>query len=147
MGAEVEYIPNLNIETANGYEEGTWTPTIVYSTSQDTSHTIQVGTYIKVGKLVTIQCRLRWNVTASSGTMSVAGMPFTHSTTTNTNDVAAVYPQALVSTVGGIIAVYGSNNVLGLLDTNVGAAANLTSSNDATSGNTITFTMTYTASA
>ena len=64
------------------YEEGTWTPT--YTTDGNgfgaITHDIQDGKYTKIGRTVTLTCRLRTSsVTygSVSGALSVSGMPFT----------------------------------------------------------------------
>lgn len=72
-----------NANTLDDYEEGTWTPALA-SSGASFSHTVQVGTYVKVGQLVYAQA----NVTASAtGTLtnvlSMTGFPFTPDGTSN----------------------------------------------------------------
>ena len=67
------------------YEEGTWTPT--FSNIGTGTYAIQLGSYIKIGSLVTVQCHLGINAIGSaSGTLKVGGFPFTSS-----NTVGAIY--------------------------------------------------------
>jgi hypothetical protein len=67
------------------YEEGTWTPTVLYNGSdagQTYSH--QVGTYTKVGRVVHYQAYVQVATNSSAtGFLAVGGLPFTSSTTTN----------------------------------------------------------------
>ena len=60
------------------YEEGTWTPTVTASGLSGVTYTTQSGTYIKVGRLVTVRGRV---VLSSAGTNSgtytaIGGLPF-----------------------------------------------------------------------
>jgi hypothetical protein len=60
------------------YEEGTFTPTIIGTTTAGTgTYTTQVGAYTKVGRAVTIQIRLSWTAHTGTGFMFVSGLPFT----------------------------------------------------------------------
>jgi hypothetical protein len=60
------------------YEEGTFTPTIIGTTTAGTgTYTTQVGAYTKVGRAVTIQIRLSWTAHTGAGFMFVSGLPFT----------------------------------------------------------------------
>ena len=66
------------------YEEGTWTPVFEGATTAGSyTYTTQVGTYTKIGRLVTVNCELL-NVTqssAGSGHVKITGLPFTASST------------------------------------------------------------------
>jgi len=71
------------------YEEGTWTPTVIdYSNnnSESQTYTAQVGRYVKIGRLVYIVCRIitssTGNLTASQG-IRVQGLPFTTANISN----------------------------------------------------------------
>ena len=78
------------------YEEGTWTPTIqdtTFSDGEGQSYTTQVGTYTKVGRQVTARCRI---VIAGLGSLTsgdqayIGGLPFTSSSTANTQSAVLV---------------------------------------------------------
>ena len=64
------------------YEEGTWTPSLVGSTSAGTATFVTgpTGTYTKVGNLVTVY--FAWNISAhtGAGALRVNGLPFTGTT-------------------------------------------------------------------
>jgi hypothetical protein len=62
------------------YEEGTWTPVLRAETSNLTATYIeQVGRYVRVGKLVHVQCRMQGSVTnAGSGARFIDGLPYTN---------------------------------------------------------------------
>jgi hypothetical protein len=62
----------------NDYEEGTWTPTIIGSSSAGTmTYPDRVGRYQKVGRLVTIHFYIQGNSGSGSGNLLVGGVPFT----------------------------------------------------------------------
>ena len=64
------------------YEEGTWTPVLVgSSTSGTATYTYQVGSYVKVGNLVTVNGYLNWNSHTGGGYIYIQGLPFNVSST------------------------------------------------------------------
>ena len=67
-------------ELFDDYEEGTWTPTYVASTTNPTfsSYGLQTGYYTKVGELVYVSARLRTNGYNSdgAGNLRIGGLPF-----------------------------------------------------------------------
>lgn len=74
--------------TLDDYEEGTWNPTVTNSGTNPTlTYLNRSGTYTKVGRMVTVVCNLRLNVTnVGSGSCYVGGLPF--GTATNYAGVA-----------------------------------------------------------
>ena len=63
--------------TLDDYEEGTWTGTLTASTAPTTPPTA-TGTYTKIGRVVTVSIIFEAvNTTGGSGTMYIAGLPFT----------------------------------------------------------------------
>jgi hypothetical protein len=72
------------------YEEGTFSPTIATSGSS-VSYTQQLGSYVKVGRLVSFNMSININVvtSAGSGTFEMAGLPFA-SASTNINNTRFV---------------------------------------------------------
>jgi predicted Fe-Mo cluster-binding NifX family protein len=72
-------------ELLNDYEEGTWSPQIYYQNATDQSNSTnvtQVGTYIKVGNVVTVIGVLQWTVTGSpaNDNIGIKNFPFTSKT-------------------------------------------------------------------
>jgi hypothetical protein len=67
------------------YEEGTWTPVVTSTTGTLTSVTGQSGVYTKIGRIVTVTgfFKITTNGTGS-GSLSVAGLPFTNGALSNT---------------------------------------------------------------
>jgi hypothetical protein len=59
------------------YEEGTFTPTgYGSSTAGTTTYQVQQGTYIKIGKQVTISVRVGWTAFTGTGELTFGGFPF-----------------------------------------------------------------------
>jgi len=76
---------STDANTLDDYEEGTWTPTVIgTSTAGTASYSSQTGKYTKVGNLVTIACNVTWNSATGTGAMLIAGFPFT---TSNQNGI------------------------------------------------------------
>ena len=84
---------NSSSNVQNDYEEGAWTPSITFggsATSQ--TYTTNVGRYVKVGRLVHIQCHIELSDKGSStGTARIAGLPFT------TRNQSSLHPAAVIS--------------------------------------------------
>ena len=85
----------MTSQLLNWYEEGTWTPTLIFSTLGDLSvtYTVQVGRYTRVGRQVTVIACIEtsaFTYTTASGTFRVSGLPFTSVNTTGFNIVGSV---------------------------------------------------------
>jgi hypothetical protein len=59
------------------YEEGTFTPTIVYSGTNTPTYITQLGRYTKIGRVVQVQIYFTWNENGSTGNVTVGALPFT----------------------------------------------------------------------
>lgn len=68
-----------DVNTLDDYEEGTWTPAITGSTSTTgQSYSKQKGTYIKIGRSVTIQFEVILTAKGTiTGNVMLSGLPFT----------------------------------------------------------------------
>jgi len=66
-----------DVNTLDDYEEGTFTPTIVYSGTNTPTYITQLGRYTKIGRLVQVQIYFSWNENGSTGNVSIGGLPFT----------------------------------------------------------------------
>jgi hypothetical protein len=91
--------------TLDDYEEGTFTPTIVGSTSAGAgTYSSQVGTYTRVGRVVSFRLLIAWSAHTGTGSMLAGGLPFASSSVTDT--LTAI-------TVGGINNITLSANHVG----------------------------------
>lgn len=74
-GMTVSDVRNVN---SGDYSIGTFTPTIIGSSTAGTAtYTAQLGKYTKIGRMVTCQIRLNWTGGTGTGSLKVAGLPFT----------------------------------------------------------------------
>jgi hypothetical protein len=97
--------------TLDDYEEGTWVPTFLGSTTNPTQlYNLQLGRYVRIGNQVSITCRLLMlfpGVTGGTGDLSIGGLPFPSANITNQFWGIAVSASSLSTpATGGII----SNN-------------------------------------
>jgi hypothetical protein len=97
--------------TLDDYEEGTWTPRVSDSSNNATMSSA-VGYYVKIGRVVHINCHIG---TSSTGSMGVAvyvqDLPFTC-----TNNTSASFPMN-ISSPGGLNITAG-HSLVGIIDTN-----------------------------
>ena len=81
--------------TLDDYEEGTWTPSL----GGNTTYTTQVGTYIKVGRLVTATAALQINTLGTGSTTAVSGLPFNQSNANGPGNLCVGYFSSLAVNV------------------------------------------------
>jgi hypothetical protein len=70
---------STNANTLDDYEEGTWTPALTTSGGGfSTTYSIQSGTYVKVGRLVTVWLNMVVGTKSASGSgyLQLTGLPF-----------------------------------------------------------------------
>jgi hypothetical protein len=61
----------------NWYEEGTWTPTYLgLTTAGTTTYGVNKGTYVRVGRLVTVTGVMTWTAATGTGQAALGGLPF-----------------------------------------------------------------------
>jgi hypothetical protein len=66
------------------YEEGTFTPTIIGSSTAGTAtYTTQVGRYTKIGRQVSCQIDIGYNSGTGTGDLAISGLPFAENQATN----------------------------------------------------------------
>jgi len=68
---------STDVNTLDDYEEGTWTPTLIGTSTVGTAtYTVQVGKYTKIGNCVTIVAEITYNSGTGTGRMRISGLPF-----------------------------------------------------------------------
>lgn len=82
--------------TLDDYEEGTWTPTLTFSTPGDlaVTYTTRNGRYTKTGRLATVRAEIvtsSFTYTTAAGSLRVSGLPFTVASVGNYDTGALVY--------------------------------------------------------
>ena len=84
------------------YEEGTFTPTVIGSTTAGTAtYSHQKGAYTKVGDLVHVQIYLNWSSGTGAGNLQFSGLPFTLFAT------SGYYGSASIAEASGIAGTAG----------------------------------------
>jgi hypothetical protein len=64
--------------TLDDYEEGTFTPIIVGSSTAGTaSYSTQIGRYTRIGRMVQFECAVEYSSGTGTGNLRVSGLPFT----------------------------------------------------------------------
>jgi len=84
---------SADANTLDDYEEGTWTIAIQGSSSNPTvGYNFRVGTYVKVGRNVTLNGHFRTSsVSSGSGDVWITGLPFAVDNTSNYTTVGVCY--------------------------------------------------------
>ena len=86
------------------YEEGTFTPTIVGTTTTGAgTYTEQAGYYTKIGNRVFVNIALDWSAHTGAGNMRVSGLPFTNENVTLNLAIPSFYVANLSLTAGNIV--------------------------------------------
>jgi hypothetical protein len=79
VGFPATQVASSDPNTLDDYEEGTFTPTIVGSTSAGTgTYTTNSGKYTKIGNVVTFQVYINWTAHTGTGNMRIGSLPFTN---------------------------------------------------------------------
>lgn len=74
------------------YEAGTWTPSLYYSGTSAATYSAQSGSYTRIGNTVYVRGSISVSgIGASSGAVSVAGLPFTPSSAGASSSIAGCY--------------------------------------------------------
>jgi len=73
-------VASANPNTLDDYEEGTWTPIIIGTTTAGTvTYLNRTATYTKVGRLIHVSVHVEWSGGTGAGTLRISGLPFTPS--------------------------------------------------------------------
>jgi hypothetical protein len=95
------------------YEEGTFTPTIVGTSTAGTATYAangQVGRYTKIGNRVFFDLYLSWTAHTGTGDLQINGLPLTVQNTTNLNRNYSAILNVVAMTAGNLGAAFSSPN-------------------------------------
>jgi hypothetical protein len=107
VGFPATQVASSDANTLDDYEEGTWTPTIIGSTTAGSAtYSTQAGNYTKIGRLVTVQMYIGWTGHTGTGDMSISGLPFTSINTISVASAAIGLSDSISLTAGNILAGY-----------------------------------------
>lgn len=89
----------MTSQLLNWYEEGTFTPSLVPSTSGSITLTVAAAKYTRTGRAVTVTgvCEVS-SVSSPVGTLFLQGLPFTNSADASSRSAAAIYATGLAIT-------------------------------------------------
>jgi len=83
---------STDANTLDDYEEGTFTPTVVGSSTAGTAtYSIQVGRYTKIGNRVLFNIRVSYSSGTGTGTLRISGLPFASTSASGTNAAVSAY--------------------------------------------------------
>ena len=95
--------PSSDPNTLDDYEEGTWTPTVIGTTTAGTAtYAYQNGKYTKIGRMVFVECFIDWSSGTGTGDLRIANLPFTVDTSTVT------YPCATIGRINNVTLTAGA---------------------------------------
>ena len=96
--------------TLDDYEEGTWTPALIGTTTNPTlTYTARSGLYTKIGNLVQIRGFMLVSITvAGVGSLQLSGLPFTSANTTETPGSVG-YNSCFTATGAPLVFAVGQN--------------------------------------
>jgi hypothetical protein len=127
---------STDANTLDDYEEGTWTPTLVFSGGAGTlSYTTRVGTYTKIGRVVYLSMDLVVSKGTASGTLdTISGIPF------NTNGIfsGGAVIDGMSSLAGSPIWYFTSSTIYFYM-TNTGNLGSINATNMGATSNVLRF--------
>lgn len=103
---------SADANTLDDYEEGTWTPTVSGTgTAGSGSYSVQVGRYIKVGRLVFVHAYITITAHTGTGNLIGGGLPFTSANVTSGNSSFSVgYVNNLTLSANHVLSLYTNPN-------------------------------------
>jgi hypothetical protein len=103
---------STDANTLDDYEEGTFTPTVVGTTTAGTaSYAAQLGRYTKIGNMVYFNIYLSFSGGTGTGGLKINGLPFTSNSTANNLRPITTYFDAIALSAGYFAIGYIANNV------------------------------------
>lgn len=101
-------VPSANANQLDDYEEGTFTPTIVGTTTAGTgTYSTQNGRYTKIGNRVCFSLYVVWSAHTGTGNMNVGGLPFTASSGSISS--MSIWVSGITLIASNVLTAYGVN--------------------------------------
>jgi hypothetical protein len=114
---------SADANTLDDYEEGTWTPVVFGRTSAGTgTYTRQLGTYTKIGNVVSIFCNIVWTAHTGTGDLAISGLPFTTDATLGHNTPFSITASNVTFSNQLVSSVDRNATTFGLFQMSSGAA-------------------------
>ena len=97
-------VASTDPNTLDDYEEGTWTPTIIGTTTAGTAtYALQNARYTKVGRVVQIEVLISWSSGNGTGNLRMGGLPFTSGGANTTPGLAIGYCSGIALTASHVL--------------------------------------------
>lgn len=138
---------STNVNTLDDYEEGNWTPTIVFNGTYSSGQTgTFYGFYTKIGQMVYATCLINMtNKGSGSGQWSLGGLPFAANSDSNYRAISSpLYWDSLAASYVYILGLIGpSNSAMEMLGSTA-ATASLVNINQTALNNSSAFRISVT---
>lgn len=113
----------MTSELLSDYEEGTWTPVVVgTSTAGTATYALRDGRYTKIGNIVYFSARLAWSGHTGTGNMNISGLPYTSGNTYYACSYSFRDGLTLPASTDLLISVNPSSTTVGLTTVALGTA-------------------------
>ena len=97
-------VASADPNTLDDYEEGTWTPTIIGTTTAGTAtYALRNARYTKVGRVVQIEVLISWSSGNGTGNLRMGGLPFTSGGANTTPGLAIGYCSGIALTASHVL--------------------------------------------
>lgn len=117
-------VASADPNTLDDYEEGSWTPVVVGTTTAGTvTYSGLVGSYTKIGNVVNFLLYCGWNSGTGTGNLEVTGLPFAANTSNGRFYPGSVYANNLTIPIGNTLNVLITSTKLVLTSTPTGGGA------------------------
>lgn len=111
FSATTEGSGTMTSELLADYEEGTFTPTIVGTTTAGSgTYNAQLGRYTRIGRVVTFQLYVDWSAHTGTGNMEIEGLPFTSNSTGDLYSAVAIRANNIALTALNYVQGFILNN-------------------------------------
>jgi len=133
-------MPAASFITSEDSPVGTWTPTV----GGTSTYTNQVGTYTKIGKLVTVFCRMSIATIGTGSPYIITGFPYPIDLDPFAYAIAPVYVNGLALSVVNVVGLLGPNGTTSMSLYSLTAAATGMSGNSILgNGSDVYFSLSY----
>jgi hypothetical protein len=104
--------PSSDANTLDDYEEGTWTPTLYHSSTNNSTWSTKVGYYVKIGGIVHCWWLCDGGNSGTAGSvLKVSGLPFATASTNLSYGVGGIWASNGATSVGNHFINAGSSLV------------------------------------
>ncbi len=140
---------SANANTLDDYEEGSWTPSVQFGGgSTGVTYTYRTGTYVKIGRQVTVWVTFYLsNKGSSTGDFSIGGLPYQPDQTFYNEEYGTAGEINNLTFSGYLAARVGGAASISVFQFTSGAAQTILSNTNFTNGTSMACTVTYTTNA